>query len=336
MSRGQGRRGSEFGEMSAETPRAFDSPTVDRAVIGGPSQRGAVPGAGVGKWACPSSPPRGSSTVAVNVLRCGSTPTMLLSALMMAASGSNVVGGTARQHPSRGDRRSHQVSTVLGDRAGVDTSNGRQPPPCSGVETSFESDLGTLADRKSRRRGSSGNHQSNTGTSLFIRSSGFDDTLVQCARGRRALWRRPSAGRCGGIGRRAGRGPDPTWSKRCRHRVGRRSCGTRRRPCPDETWGPAPTGSDESSHPPTRAGARSHHRADTARGTTVSTDGHRTRGNGLAGRDDPGQPVPQLIHSCILTRWLISRSHRAPRRRSVTHRDRCTRTAGKSHAGTGG
>jgi hypothetical protein len=53
MSRGQGRRGSEFGEMSAETPRAFDSPTVDRAVIGGPSQRGAVPGAGVGKVGVP-------------------------------------------------------------------------------------------------------------------------------------------------------------------------------------------------------------------------------------------------------------------------------------------
>jgi hypothetical protein len=53
-----------------------------------------------------------------------------------------------------------------------------------GVGISFESDLGTVTDRKHRRRRARGIHQSNTGISLLIRSSGFvDQIFCQCDRG---------------------------------------------------------------------------------------------------------------------------------------------------------
>tara|TARA_R100000935_G_C2706154_1_gene112243 strand:- start:7 stop:267 length:261 start_codon:yes stop_codon:yes gene_type:complete len=56
-----------------------------------------------------------------------------------------------------------------------------------GVEISFESDLGTVTDRKHRRRGARGMHQSNTGISLLIRSNGFVlEILRQCALGNAA------------------------------------------------------------------------------------------------------------------------------------------------------
>jgi hypothetical protein len=53
-----------------------------------------------------------------------------------------------------------------------------------GVGISFESDLGTVTDRKHRRRGARGIDQFNTGISLLIRSSGLvDQIFCQCARG---------------------------------------------------------------------------------------------------------------------------------------------------------